>query len=202
MLPTLKLFIVSALAVLLNFPADLVAQVAKKPMKICVNETNELNVRARCKKGETILTGSALDQKLKESMIEVSSEQVGPIGPVGPLGAKGQAGNAGVKGEKGLIDFTGCRKYSPPAEDNTNGSVDKLTISASCVPGVEFIYDDEYNVSIFNNSVGTKVVVQSRSIDSNNGDNRDYFVEYTMNRIVSAGLGLYSAQLLVLCCPL
>jgi hypothetical protein len=208
MLPTIKPLIVVALAALLYFPADLAAETAVKPQKVCVSKTNELIVRARCKKGEKTLTRPAIDQKLNETVIAAATGPVGPIGPIGEIGPlgqtgpKGEAGGAGVKGAKGLIDFSGCRKVSAPREDNVDGSVEKISISASCIPNVEFIYDDQYSINIFSNSVGTKAVVQSRASDSVAGDNRDYFVEYTMKRIASVGLGLYSVDLLVFCCPL
>jgi hypothetical protein len=201
MLPTLRLLVLSALLALLYLPADLAAQTVVKPKKVCVGATGEFIARTRCKRGETTLTLPAVQQKLTETVLAGGPGPVGPTGPVGPAGIKGAVGNTGTKGAKGLIDFSGCRKVVQ-SEDNINGSVEKVSISAACVPGVEFIYDDQYKINIFGNSVGTKAVVQSRSPDNAVGDSRDYLVEYTMNRITLGGLGLYSVDLLILCCPL
>jgi hypothetical protein len=65
------------------------------PLKVCVNKTGALNVKASCRKGESTLAINDL-------------KNFGVGGPQGPQGATGPSGSTGHQGAQGLQGATGA----------------------------------------------------------------------------------------------
>lgn len=184
---------------------------ASAARKVCVKSDGSILVKAKCKKGETLLSSASLNKT-----IATSQDAAGPSGSPGVTGIKGITGNIGVagpqgaqgvvgpKGAPGQINFSACRLTTQAYDTNFQvPSNPVLYAEVSCNPNTEYILEDESIVSIFPDSAGTKVVLQGRlPFHQNiNGDVREYAVGIFANRFATGGSGIYELLVRAVCCP-
>lgn len=184
---------------------------ASAAKNVCVKGDGTIFVRAKCRKGEKVLSSLSLNQS-----IATSQEAAGPAGPQGVVGAPGNTGSSGnpgpqgvqgvtgVKGAPGQINFDGCYLTSVDYKSNfPNPSNSVLYAEAYCNPSTEYLLMDDSRVNLFPDSVGSKVALQGRLpfYQVINGDEREYAVGIYANRFQTVGMGIFELQVRGICCP-
>ena len=168
---------------------------------ICVAQDGALNLRKKCKAGESVFSQSLLTQKISESVGGTA------VGPTGATGDKGPAGDTGGAGGKGTINFSACRIVSDYTTNFPAVSTGALTVTVSCDPNTEFLFGEDYKATALPASAGTTAYVQARIGDQStvNGDTRDFSASIYFVRDASGGsggfAGAYQAEARGICCP-
>jgi len=168
-----------------------------KPKLICATAKGDLVVRAKCRKAESVFSSDLLLQQ--------TSQTLGGsfVGPIGEKGIKGITGERGVKGTRGLIDFSACRQVSGFSTNFLNPSNPAQSATLTCNSSLEFLFDDDFQITVLPGSVGTRVFAQARiPLDVViAGDKRDYGATIYVSRDSTVGQGIYNLSVTGLCCP-
>ncbi len=178
---------------------------------VCVRGDGSILVRAKCRKGEKLLSSVTLNQSIASSQDAAGPQGVpgiqgvvGAVGPIGVQGPQGPAGVVGIKGAPGQVDFSGCRMTGQDYRSNFfTPSNPILYAEVFCNQFTEYLLQDESVVNFYPDSAGTKVALQGRLTYQQNvgGDTREYGVGVYANRFSIVGTGAFEFYVRGVCCP-
>jgi len=188
-------------------PSSVYAATTKQ---VCLTAKGALFVRSKCRRGEKVFSATTFNQT-----VQSSAQAAGPAGPIGVQGIQGVLGQlglqgnqgprgiAGIKGPKGTIDFSGCRIATASTSNFANPANPSTSTFVTCNPNTEFVYDDDYKITVVPFSTGTEVFIQSRISTTNTiaGDTREYQIDVQALRTTTVGSGIYILDLRAVCCP-